>query len=432
MKAPIIFIAAMTILSACSTKQEKTEQATTIDSTLQVKVASILESKLEEFDAQSGQAIVMEVQTGQIRALVDKDFTTLYRSELVCCASLLTALETGKVHLNDTIDTGNGVCIIGNDTLYDHNWHRGGYGKLTVKQAFAHNSIIGNYKVMTKAFGDNTEDCFNKVRHLYDTKSLIIFANYGEWAMVTPLLSLALVNKIAANTGNDSLKSALRYTVTDGLGKPAHTEKVKIAGMVGTTQQEDGSYWAEFCGYFPADNPQYSMIVSIHKDNLPASGGAMAGSVFKEIAEYMADESYLQGADTTNMSKSANDIRFGDWKESDWLDNEYIRTLRKYLDDYNAGKVSNSDLDPYKEQIKGKFVVDDIEPYLLGGAFIRITFLDMPDRVFSAWIYSNVDEKKEVVESYEFRSIAIEEDRTDFTKEDILQAIKEMDGLKLW
>lgn len=56
----------------------------------------------------------------------------------------------------------------------------------------------------------------------------------------------------------------------------------------------------------------------------------------------------------------------------------------------------------------------------------------MPDRVFSAWIYSNVDEKKEVVESYEFRSIAIEEDRTDFTKEDILQAIKEMDGLKLW
>lgn len=76
--------------------------------------------------------------------------------------------------------------------------------------------------------------------------------------------------------------------------------------------------------------------------------------------------------------------------------------LRKYLDDYNAGKVSNSDLAPYKEQIRGKFVVDDIEPYLLGGAFIRSTFLDMPDRVFSAWIYSNVDEKKEVVESYEF------------------------------
>lgn len=286
-KVTITFITLIFTLSACSIKQGKTGQASDIDSTLQTKVTSILESKLEEFGAQSGQAIIMEVQTGKIKALVDKDFTTPYRSELVRCASILTALETGKVHLSDTIDTGNGVCIIGNDTLYDHNWRRGGYGKLTVKQAFAQNSIIGNYKTMAKAFGGNTEDCFNKMRHLYDTKSLIVFANHGEWAMIIPLLSLALVNKIAANTGNDSLKSALRYTVTDGLGKPANTGKVKIAGVVGTTQQEDCSYRAEFCGYFPADNPQYSMIVSIHKDSLPASGGAMAGSVFKEIAEYM-------------------------------------------------------------------------------------------------------------------------------------------------
>lgn len=102
------------------------------------------------------------------------------------------------------------------------------------------------------------------------------------------------------------------------------------------------------------------------------------------------------------------------------------------MDDYNSGKVSNANLDPYKEQIKGKFVVYDINSYLLGGALIRITFLDMPDRVFSSWIYSNVDEKKETVESYEFRSISIEEERTNMTKEDILQAIKEMDGLKLW
>jgi len=40
--------------------------------------------------------------------------------------------------------------------------------------------------------------------------------------------------------------------------------------------------------------------------------------------------------------------------------------------------------------------------------------------------------KKEIVESYEFRSISIEEETTDMTKEYILQAIKEMDGIKLW
>ena len=140
----------------------------------------------------------------------------------------------------------------------------------------------------------------------------------------------------------------------------------------------------------------------------------------------------IQVADTITKRKTLNGIRFNGWERSDWLDNEYIRTLRKYLDNYNNGIVSNPALDPYREQIKGQFVVYDINPYLLGGALIRITFLDMPDRVFSSWIYSNVDEKKEIVESYEFRSISIEEETTDMTKEDILQAIKEMEGLKLW
>lgn len=143
-------------------------------------------------------------------------------------------------------------------------------------------------------------------------------------------------------------------------------------------------------------------------------------------------DSTIQMEDTIGTRKTLNDIRFNGWERNDWLDNEYIRTLRRYLDDYNSGKVSNANLDPYKEQIKGKFVVYDINSYLLGGALIRITFLDMPDRVFGSWIYSDVDEKKETVESYEFRSISIEEERTDMTKEDILQAIKEMDGLKLW
>lgn len=140
----------------------------------------------------------------------------------------------------------------------------------------------------------------------------------------------------------------------------------------------------------------------------------------------------MQVEDTIGTRKTLNDIRFNGWERSDWLDNEYIRTLRKYLDDYNSGKVCNAKLDPYKGQIKGQFVIYDITPYILGGAYIRITFLDMPDRVFSSWVYSNVDEKKEIVENYEFRSISIEEETTGMTKEDILQAIKEMEGLKLW
>lgn len=293
MKASIIFVAAMTILSACNMRQENTEQVSTIDSDLQAKVASIMESKLKEFGAQSGQVIVMDVQTGQVKASYGKDFTTPYRSELVCPAALLAALKTGKVHLADTIDTENGVCVVGNDTLFDNNWRRGGYGKTTVRQAFAQNSVVGIYKMAVKAFGDNMEEYLSKVREIYsmtgDTTSLIVFANHGEWATVPPMLTLALVNKIAANTGNDSLKSALRYAVTDGLGMKANTDKTEVAGISGTTRQEDGSYMAEFCGYFPFKNPQYSIIVAIHKKDIPVSGGAMAGSVFKEIVEYLAD-----------------------------------------------------------------------------------------------------------------------------------------------
>lgn len=151
----------------------------------------------------------------------------------------------------------------------------------------------------------------------------------------------------------------------------------------------------------------------------------------KAKQDFISDTT-MQAEDTIGKQKTLNDIRFDGWERSDWLDNEYIRTLRRYLDDYNNGKVSNANLGPYKEQVKGKFVVYDITPYLLGGVLIRITFLDMPGRVFSSWIYSNVDEQKEIVESYEFRSISIEEETTGMTKEDILQAVKEMEGLKLW
>ena len=37
------------------------------------------------------------------------------------------------------------------------------------------------------------------------------------------------------------------------------------------------THLVEFCGYFPSDNPKYSIIVSINKKEIPASGGLMAG-----------------------------------------------------------------------------------------------------------------------------------------------------------
>lgn len=65
------------------------------------------------------------------------------------------------------------------------------------------------------------------------------------------------------------------------------SDEVKIAGATGAIQLPNGEYAVEFCGYFPADNPQYSVIVSINKKDKPASGGLMAGTVFKQIAEFL-------------------------------------------------------------------------------------------------------------------------------------------------
>lgn len=45
----------------------------------------------------------------------------------------------------------------------------------------------------------------------------------------------------------------------------------------------------------------------------------------------------MQVVDTIGTRKTLNEIRFNGWERSEWLDNEYIRTLRKYLDNYNKG-----------------------------------------------------------------------------------------------
>lgn len=130
--------------------------------------------------------------------------------------------------------------------------------------------------------------------------------------------------------------------------------------------------------------------------------------------------------------KSLNDIRFAKFKDEDWLDNDYIRQLRKYLDDYNSGKIKDDGLDPYKDKVKGEFVIWNAEPFLLGGLFIQFVFIDSPDDIFSSWVYSDVDEETESVTGYEVHGVKIEEGKSGFTKERILQIIKEEKKLKLW
>ena len=284
--AKIFYVITLAILLiSCNFNNGKTKQVSTIDSTLQVKVDSILQNKLSELDAAIGQVIVMEVQTGEIKASVGSD-SILQESGLVRTASLLAALETKAVKLSDTIDVADGVLVIGKDTLRDHNWHRGGYGKITVKQGFGLASNIANYKAVRKAFDNERAFAEALAKYGYQVKDTsLVYNSLGYGILTTPLQNLTFFNYIAKS--KTAIKEALEYSVSNGLAKPAQSDKVKVAGATGTIQLPNGEYAIEFCGYFPADNPKYSIIVTINKKGLPASGGLIAGDVFRQIIDIM-------------------------------------------------------------------------------------------------------------------------------------------------
>ena len=356
MKNEFIALIILFLLVSCQSRQQVTENISTIDSILQVNVTSLLENKLSELDALSGQAIVMEVQSGQIKALVGltkKDSTNYQSCEnfsvwqstgLMHPISLLAALETGKVKLSDKVDTGNGIYQVHGRELKDHNWHRGGYGELTVQEGLAASSNIAIYKTMEKAFGNNPQAYFNllanmsygkpdsitgianlKPAHIVTpkdnnwAKSDFAWSSIGYNQQISPIQILTFYNAIANNgkmiqpqlykdsvvvinpqiasrASIDSLKKALVFNITDGLCQPAKSDKVLVAGMQGTSSlstNEDSTkdmYAVEFCGYFPTDNPKYSIIVSINKTGLPASGGLMAGDAFRQFVDKIMEK----------------------------------------------------------------------------------------------------------------------------------------------
>lgn len=370
MKKILILISIIISFASCNIKNNSTNSVSTVDSTLQIKVDSILQNRLSELNATAGQVIVMEVQTGEIKASAGTEQKP-QESGLIRTASLLAALETKVVQLFDTIDVGNGILTIGKDTLLDHNWYKGGYGKITIQQGFGVSSNIANYKTTQHTFKD--AQTFSKVlaRYGYQVKDTsLIYNPLGYGVFTTPLQNLTFYNAIAQGTIGDkaavnNIKRALEYTVTDGLAKPAMSDEVKIAGATGTIQLPNGEYAVEFCGYFPADNPQYSVIVSINKKDKPASGGLMAGTVFRQIAELMmeeecADVESLEFWTADTILKANRELvalinplyqyvntdslsSFSFENDLKWM-NEYRKRLCKY---YNTNKLGTDTISQY-------------------------------------------------------------------------------------
>ena len=332
----------------------------TIVPELQATVDSILNANMTEIgNCLQGQAIVMEVETGEILAMsgLERNFegkfqpckNFAYQQELgslMKTASLLTLFERG-IDSTYVVHTGVGVWgLDDNWVLRDHNWRRGGYGDMNIARALEVSSNIGIGVPVWESYKGHEQDFFDELNKMsfgqpdfingieglkpttYDSpkdsdwvNKFIIWSAIGYNRKIAPIQMLTFYNAIANDgkmvkptlkTGEieiinpqiaskDNIKKMqviLDHVVSQGLGRKAGTPILRVAGKTGTSQVNEYDYYNEvgtplveyqlaFCGYFPADKPLCSMIVSINKLGLPASGGGMAGVVFHDIMNWI-------------------------------------------------------------------------------------------------------------------------------------------------
>jgi len=347
---------------------------TTIDINIQDLAESALARHLEEQKAFQGCAILMEVSTGEIRAIANlrydpKDglYKEMYNYAIAEAvepgstfklASMLAALETGKLRLSDRYYVGNGRTQYHNQWMIDSHAPKTDY--LTVQEIFEQSSNVGVSKIITSIFSGQPETYVNLLRKMSLGKPLGIelpgegqpkmkdpsdkqnwygtslpWMSIGYEVTMTPLQTLALYNAVANNGVmvkphfvseireggqivikfepeiiNPSICSPATLTqirilleavVTHGTGSAVKDSTYKVAGKTGTALISDGTtgyadkkYNASFVGYFPADNPKYSCIIMV---NRPEAGKIYGGAVAAPVFKEIADKVYATQLD---------------------------------------------------------------------------------------------------------------------------------------
>ena len=142
----------------------------TIDINIQDLVEKSLTDKLKELDADAGTAIVMEVQTGEIKAITNMARTAPGRyaetlnhavadeiepGSTFKVASMMVAIEDGVADPKTPVDVGNGIYMYGRGKMTDHNSGRGGYGMINAEKSIWYSSNIGVAKIILKGYEQN-------------------------------------------------------------------------------------------------------------------------------------------------------------------------------------------------------------------------------------------------------------------------------------
>lgn len=376
---------------------------TTIDVDMQDICEKALVDKLKELNAFVGVAVLMEVKTGDVKAIVnmtrgsDGNYYEMRNNAIsdmmepgstFKTASVMVALEDGKVEPDTQVDTGNGVKRMYGSSMKDHNWNRGGYGVIDVTRILEVSSNIGVSSIIDQYYHDNPQKFVDGLKKLgitdslplqipgggkpnikgpkerYFAKTTLPWMSIGYETQVPPLNILTFYNAIAndgvmvcprfvkaavkdgevvkeypvkvmreqicSESTLQKIRKILRLVVSEGLAKPAGSKQFAVAGKTGTAQISQGAsgytsggrkYLVSFCGYFPADAPKYSLIVSIQKPGLPASGGQMAGSVFSKIAErvFAKNLSYDIKYAIDSTSSVIPAVKDGDLRETQYV-----------------------------------------------------------------------------------------------------------------
>lgn len=211
---------------------------TTIDINIQDITEKSLVDELRATDAESGTAVVMEVATGEVKAITNmgrirqgvygetKNHAVADETEpgsTFKVASIMVALEDGLCQPGDTVDVGNGVYMYKGARMTDHNLNHGGYGRISVEQAIWYSSNIGVAKTILKGYADNptkfVEGLYRigmnadlrpeipgagraKIRRpddstRYWSKTTLPWMSFGYETQIPPINTLAFFNAIA-------------------------------------------------------------------------------------------------------------------------------------------------------------------------------------------------------------------------------------------
>jgi cell division protein FtsI (penicillin-binding protein 3) len=149
---------------------------TTIDVDLQDVASSALENQLRNHNAHHGCAVLMEVSTGDIRAIANLEQTdngsyhetynyaigeSTEPGSTFKLAALMAAIEDGVIDTGDIVDTGTGTVKYYNKIIRDTKEE--GYGKLTVKEVFEKSSNVGTSKLIYESYKDNPKEFVNRL-----------------------------------------------------------------------------------------------------------------------------------------------------------------------------------------------------------------------------------------------------------------------------